>query len=194
MAVGVPGLAVAAIAGRLMGEPWRGDFLSTAQLQVLLFLGSSLAALVLARVALAAGGTAVDWRRNPAWLAMVVMLLTVTLVVAVWVSLTAGEVISMAVTALVVPLLLIGFVAGIDRRTLRILLVCVAAAGLIAVVLRILQSLVGPNRPAPLPSGGVGSSPRSRCRPRSWGWRSSWPSWSWSSSCSRAWRSVAVRP
>ena len=143
-----------------MGEPWRGDFLSAAQLQVLLFLGSSLAALVLARVTLAAGGTAVDWRRNPAWLAMVVLLLTVTLVVAVWVSLTAGEVISMAVTALVVPLLLIGFVAGIDRRTLRILLVCVAAAGLIAIVVRTLQSLVGPNRPAPLPSGGVGEQPQ----------------------------------
>ena len=160
VAVGVPGLAVAAIAGRLMGEPWRGDFLSAAQLQVLLFLGSALVALVLTRVALAAGGTAVDWRRNPAWLAMVVMLLTVTLVVAVWVSLTAGEVISMAVTALVVPLLLIGFVAGIDRRTLRILLVCVAAAGLIAIVVRILQSLAGPNRPAPLPSGGVGEQPQ----------------------------------
>jgi hypothetical protein len=160
VAVGVPGLALAAITGRLMGEPWRGDFLSTAQLQVLLFLGSSLTALVLARVALAAGGTAVDWRRNPAWLVMVVLLLTATLVVAVWVSLTAGEVISMALTALVVPVLLIGFVAGIDRRTLRILLVCVAAAGLIAVVVRLLQSLIGPNQPAPLPPAGVGEQPQ----------------------------------
>jgi hypothetical protein len=160
VAVGVPGLAVAAIVGRLMGEPWRGDLMSAAQLQVLLFLGSSLGALVLARVTLAAGGTALDWRRNPTWLLMVVLLLTITLVVAVWVSLTAGELISMALTALVVPLLLIGFIAGIDRRTLRILLVCIAVAGAIAIILRALQSLVGPKQPPPLPSGGVAEQPQ----------------------------------
>ncbi len=58
LAVGVPGLAIAAILGGMVTEPWRGDFLEVAQAQVLLFLVTGVSALALARLGEAGRGRA----------------------------------------------------------------------------------------------------------------------------------------
>ena len=136
LAVGVPGLAIAAILGGMVTEPWRGDFLDAAQAQVLLFLVTGVSALALARLGEAGAGARIDARRNPAWLMLLGGLVLATMALAIWVGATAGSTIATIAGVLVVPLLVVGFVAGFDRRTLRILLISVVVMGVLGFIIR----------------------------------------------------------
>ncbi len=140
LALAVPALATAALVGGMISEPARGRFLATAQLQVLVFLAASVLALALARLANVGRGAHVDWRRNPGWLALAGSLVLVTALVAAWASLTIGHPIATIASVVAVPLLAIGFVAGFDRRSFRILLICLAIAGALAALGRLIAS------------------------------------------------------
>ena len=129
LGLAVPGLAAVAIIGGMVGEPFRGAFLGEAQGEVVLFLVAAITALALSRLGLVATGAAVDWRRNPAWLALLLVLLAVTALVAIATSLFAGDAIVTLVTAILTPLLIVGFFVGFDRRSFRILLLSVVGAG-----------------------------------------------------------------
>ena len=140
LAVGVPGLAIAAILGGMVTEPWRGDFREAAQAQVLLFLVTGVSALALARLGEAGGGARIDARRNPAWLMLLGGLVLAATALAIWVGATAGSTIATIAGALVVPLLVVGFVAGFDRRTLRILMISVVVMGALGFIIRTLTA------------------------------------------------------
>jgi len=155
IAVGIPGLALAAIAGGMITEPWRTTFLATAQVQVVLFLATAIPALALSRLALVARGSSVDWRRNPAWLAMIALLVAGTAAIAIWVSASAGQAVATSISALVAPLLLIGFAVGFDRRSLRILLVSLGAAIAIGTILGAIGPQLATTSPAPPPVQAV---------------------------------------
>src|SRR4051794_1965260 len=150
LAVGIPGLAVVAIVGGMAAEPWRSAFLATAELQVLLFLASAIAALALARLTEIGRGVRIDWRRNPAWLALLRALVGATAAAALWVAGSVGTTIATAAAAVLVPLLAAGFVAGFDRRSVRILASSVLAVGVLAIVVRVLSAPGGPLPPSVL--------------------------------------------
>ncbi len=98
-------------------------------------------------------GAPVDWRRNPAWLALAGLLVVVTAGLAVAISLVAGQTIAVALYVIAVPLLVIGFVVGFDRRSLRIVVISLAAVGAIGSILR----FVAPGGPAAI--GGATLTP-----------------------------------
>jgi hypothetical protein len=136
----VPAIALAAIVGGMISEPSRGQFLAAAQVQVLVFLAASVLALALARMAGLGRGASVDWRRNPAWLVLTGTLVAGTGAVAAVASVTIGHPVATFLTVMFVPLLAIGFIAGFDRRTPRILAVCFAIAGTLAALGRLLAA------------------------------------------------------
>ncbi len=151
LAVSIPGLALAAILGGMIGEPARTAFLAAARLQVLVFVGAAVLALALARLANVGRGARVDWRRNPPWVLLTGALVLLTAGFAAWVSVNGGHAIATAIAVVTVPLLVVGFVVGFDRRSVRILAISVAAVGFIGTVLRV----VAPNGPGATPAPTV---------------------------------------
>ena len=151
LAVAVPGLALAAVLGGMISEPARSAFLATAQLQVLVFLAASVLALALARLANVGRGARVDWRRNPAWLALAGALVLLTAGTAAWVALNAGQAIATAVAVITVPLLIVGFIVGFDRRSLRIVFISLAVVGVLGTILRVVAPNGPPATPGPIP-------------------------------------------
>ncbi len=155
LGLAIPGLAAAAIVGGMVAEPFRSGFLAQAQVEVLLFLVTGVLALALSRLALVATGTAVDWRRNPAWLALLVALLAGTAALAIAVSLFAGPVIVVVLGALFAPLLLVGFLVGFDRRSLGIVLLSLFGAVAVATLVQLFSASRGTTSPA-VPGTGAG--------------------------------------
>lgn len=151
LTVAVPGLAFAAVLGGMISEPARSAFLAAAQVQVLVFLGASVLALALARLANIGHGARVDWRRNPAWLALTGSLVLATAAIAAWASLNVGGAIATVTAVVAVPLLLVGFVVGFDGRSLRILLVSLMAVGVLGTILRVVAPNGPPATPSPIP-------------------------------------------
>ena len=150
----VPGLALAAVVGGRFPEHWSSAYLAAAEdLQVLVFLLAAIPALALGRMAQVDRGAPMGWWRNPSWVTLAALLLLGTASIAVFVSATAGPAIAMAASAMVVPLLLVALVAGIDRRLLRVILVCAAVAGVVALALRLIGNVSRPAPPAPAGSG-----------------------------------------
>ena len=70
LAFGAPGLAFAALLGGIIVEPYRGRFLADALAASILFIGSTVLALAFARLGAIGDQRGIDWRRNPAWLAL----------------------------------------------------------------------------------------------------------------------------
>lgn len=154
LGLAIPGLAAVAILGGMAGEPHRSAFLAEAQAEVLVFLVAGILALALARLGLVATGAAVDWRRNPAWLALLVALLAATALLALAVALFGGQVIVMALGALFTPLLIVGFFAGFGRRSVSIIVFSLFVAAFLASFLSLLARSGG--SPPPLtPQGPV---------------------------------------
>ena len=74
-------------------------------------------------------------------------LVVATAAIAAWVGAVAGNAIATVLSALFVPLLLVGFIAGFDRRSVKILFGSVVAAGFLGLMLRAITS--GPPMPTP---------------------------------------------
>jgi hypothetical protein len=155
LGVAVPGLAALAIVGGMVGEPFRGAFLGEAQAEVVLFLLAGITALALSRLGLVATGAAVDWRRNPAWLALLVVLLAITALVALAMSLVAGPAIVMFLGAIITPLLIVGFFAGFERRSFLILVLALVGAVAVATLLQLFAAA----NPTPPPAAVPDASP-----------------------------------
>jgi hypothetical protein len=155
LGLAVPGLAATALVGGMVGEPFRSTFLGEAQGEVLLFLVAGITALALSRLHLVATGAAVDWRRNPAWLGLLVLLLGGTAVVALVVSLFGGQAIVLAFGALLTPLLIVGFFIGFDRRSFTILLLSLLGTAAVAAVLQVFASANTTPPPPPQPGEAV---------------------------------------
>jgi hypothetical protein len=149
----VPGLALTAIVGGMLADPARSRFLADAQAGVLVFLVAGILALALSRQTLLGSGSGIDWRRNPAWLSLLALLLAGVAIAALSASLVAGPVIVTVLGVAVPSLLLVGLVVGFDRRSLRILVASVAVALLVAAVLRAMGAR--PSAEFQLPAIGV---------------------------------------
>lgn len=145
LGVGVPGLALAAMAGGMAAEPWRRRFLDDAQGAVLVFIVAGLLALALSRLTMLDARLGVDWRRNPAWLVLLVVLLVAVAAAAGSISTVAGPVV-VALLGVSIPVLLVAGVVGMDRRGARVLLFSVLFMILLVVLLRFAGA--GPSGPA----------------------------------------------
>ena len=135
--VGVPCLAVAAILGGMIAEPYRARFLADTTVAVVVFAGASILALAIARLTAIGAGSGFDWRRNPAWVALLVVLVLTTLAIAVPAS-VASPLIALGAGALVGPLLIAGLVLGFNRGMIKTIVIIVVGIVLVLGVIRLL--------------------------------------------------------
>lgn len=163
MTFAVPVVVLAFLLGGAIAEPGRSEFRAAALTDTVLFVGSGLLALALARIRQLGGATGFDWRRNPAWLGLLVVLVGAILLVALPASFAVGPLVILFVAALPVPLLVAGLVAGIDRRARRMLVFVGVATVVVAVLVRLFGGTSGP-------SGGAGSSVPGQTTPPDQAW------------------------
>jgi hypothetical protein len=135
--VGVPCLALAALAGGMIAEPHRARFLADATVYVVVFAGAATLALAIARLTAVGAGSGFDWRRNPTWVALLVVLVLTTLAVAVPASI-ASPLIALVAGAAVGPILVIGLILGFNRGTLRLMLIAGVGTVLVLGIFRLL--------------------------------------------------------
>jgi hypothetical protein len=133
--VGIPGLAFVAIAGGIVGEPFRSAFLGEALAAAIVFVASAALALALVRLDEVGQDGSFDWRRNPPWFLLAVLALVAAIVVSIPLAAVAGTVISVLVSVALGPMLVVGLASGFDRTARRMILFF----GLIAVVLYFLS-------------------------------------------------------
>jgi hypothetical protein len=157
LAVGTPGIAIAAIVGGMVGDPWRSQFLAETTTEVVVFLVAGIASLTLSRLTLVgsgAGAGSVDWRRNPAWMGLAALLLAAIATTALATSAVAGPVIVTVLGAAIPSLIVLGFFVGFDRRSLRIVAISLAIALFLGQLLRLLGS-----QSTPLPAVSLPATP-----------------------------------
>ena len=70
--LGIPGLALIAVIGGAVAEPWRGIFLADTLVAAVVFVGCGTLALAFARQRAVGADLHVDWRRNRSWLGLLV--------------------------------------------------------------------------------------------------------------------------
>ena len=153
LGLGVPGLAVAAILGGVIGEPFRERFLADTLGASITFIVAATLALALTRLTAIGGDSGFDWRRNPIWLGLTVGLLVVAVIAAVPLSDVAGTAIQSVFAIALVPMLVVGFLIGLDRMTRRVLSVVLAAAVIVLIGFRIF----GGQTVVPTPLQGITS-------------------------------------
>ena len=151
---GIPTIVVAAIAGGMVAEPWRGRFLADALVAAIAFAVGGSLGLALVRLTEIGADGGFDWRRNPAWVALLVVLVGVTALLAIPISIEVAPLVVLAIGAAIGPILIVGVIIGFDLRTVRIIGIFLVAGVLIGSVL----SLLGP-QPLPEPNPGESSPP-----------------------------------
>jgi hypothetical protein len=147
--LGIPCLAVIALIGGAVAQPWRGIFLADTLVAAVVFVACGTFALAFARQQTVGADLHVDWRRNRTWVA----LLVTSVVIASGIALTSAGVIGAAIPLLIGlaigPFIIIGLVFGTNRRTFRLVGYVVAAAVLVYVIV----STIASARPPPPPPG-----------------------------------------
>jgi hypothetical protein len=157
LGAGVPGLALAAIVGGVVAEPFRGQFLADTIVAAILFATSVTLALALTRLAAVGADAGFDWRRNPTWVGLMVALVLGAGVLAIPASTVVGPAIAFIIGVTMGPLLLIGALVGFNRRTVRLL--TFAVIGVMALVA--VMNLVG----GPLPAIDIGARTPAEAEP-----------------------------
>ncbi|HET7472298.1 MAG TPA: DUF4129 domain-containing protein [Candidatus Limnocylindrales bacterium] len=155
LSVGIPGIALVALLGGLIGEPLRSAFLGEALGAAVVFVAAAALALALVRLDDVGQDGGFDWRRNPPWLLLAVVVLIVAIVGAIPLAAVAGTVISVLISIALGPLLVFGLASGFDRTARRVILFF----GLVIVILYALTN--GPMRVTPpaATDPGVASNP-----------------------------------
>jgi hypothetical protein len=157
LGAGVPGLALAAIVGGVVAEPFRGQFLADSIVAAILFATSVTLALALTRLAAVGADSGFDWRRNPTWVGLMAALVLAAGALAIPASSLVAPAIAFIVGVTMGPLLLIGAVVGFNRRTVRLL--AFAVLGVMALVA--VMNLVG----GPLPAIDIGARTPAEAEP-----------------------------
>jgi hypothetical protein len=148
LAIGIPGLAVAATLGSLIGDPHRARFLADSMTAAVVYVGASALALAFARIDAVGVDAGFDWRRNPIWLLMTIAMVAVAIVAAIPLAGVAGTVLSVVISVALGPLLIIGFATGFDRAARRILLFFSGVVVVLIILVRFFGSTDGPPPPA----------------------------------------------
>lgn len=158
LSIGVPGLAVAALLGGAIGDPFRARFLADALGGSIVFVAATVLALAFARLGAIGVDGGFDWRGNPVWLGLTMLLLILAIVAAIPLSAVAGTALSVLVSIALGPLLLLGLATGLDRTARRLLVFFVAAGVVVWLLARgpIEVALPDPNVP-----GAAGQGPPS---------------------------------
>ncbi|HET7029050.1 MAG TPA: DUF4129 domain-containing protein [Candidatus Limnocylindrales bacterium] len=159
LSIGIPGLAILAVIGGLIGEPLRSAFLGEALTSAIVFVAAAALALALVRLDEVGQDGGFDWRRNPPWLFLAVLVLVVAIAGAIPLAAVAGTVLSVVVSLALGPLLVVGLASGFDRTARR----AVLFFGSVLVVIYLLSrgpiQVVLPNPNAPGAAGqGVPST------------------------------------
>ena len=163
LGIGVPALAIASTLGGLIAEPYRSNFLSDAFGAAILFVTAAGLALAFARLDAIGLDAGFDWRRNPPWLLLTVVILVGAIGIAIPLATVAGTVISIIVSASLVPLLIVGVATGFDRVARRRSLVFALAVLLVFILIRLFGRVGEPMEPAGVTVGGqVQPSPASQ--------------------------------
>lgn len=160
LAIGVPGLAVAAMLGGLIVDPFRTRFLGDSLIAAIVFIVSAVLALALTRLDAIGTDAGFDWRRNPPWLLLAIAMMVVAVVIAIPLASVAGTLITVILSLALWPMLIAGLATGIDRAAVRRFVVL---GSFIVVVLFILFRLFGkvsngPTSPG-ADDGGTGPPP-----------------------------------
>ncbi|HEY8439438.1 MAG TPA: DUF4129 domain-containing protein [Candidatus Limnocylindrales bacterium] len=137
LAIGAPGIAIAAIVGGIVSDPYRTRFVEDTTVAAVVFVGSSVLAVVFTRLAIVGLGHGLDWRRNRAWLGLVIVVLAAAVVFALPVATAAGVIVAVIAGLALGPIFVIGLASGLDRRGRRI----VIGVALIATVLYVIMRL-----------------------------------------------------
>jgi hypothetical protein len=153
--IGVAVACTSFLLGGALAEPGRAVFVGAAMTDVVVFVACALVALALARIRELGGSGGFDWRRNPAWLGLLVTLVAGILLVAVPASFALGPLVILVVALLPVPLFFAGLLTGVDRRGWRTLVGVTAVALLVIVLVRM---FAGPNASSEGAGGGPGGS------------------------------------
>ena len=136
LAIGVPGLALAATLGGLIGDPYRTRFLADSLGAAIVFVAAAVLALALTRLDAIGLDAGFDWRRNPPWLVLTVAIMVVAIVVAIPLASVAGTVISVVVSVALGPLFIIGLATGFDRAARRVIGFFLGVAVVVFVLVR----------------------------------------------------------
>jgi hypothetical protein len=152
---GVVAIAFAAMAGGLVAEPWRSSYLSDVLASSLVFVASAVLALALTRQSAVGPDSQVDWPRNPAWVGLLVLLVTIVVVLAVPAAAIAPTAIDLAIAILLAPLLIIGLVAGWTRSGARFIGIVLLAGGLL---IALSPRFSGGSQPTGTGTSGPGSA------------------------------------
>jgi hypothetical protein len=163
MTFAIPVIVAAFLLGGAIADPGRAEFRAAALADTVLFVGSGLLALALGRIRRLAGTTGFDWRRNPAWFGLLVVLVGAILLVALPASFAVGPLVILVIAALPVPLLVAGLVAGVDRRARRTAVIVAVGAVLVVVLVRLFGGSAGS-------TGGAGTSIPSQSTPPDQAW------------------------
>ena len=125
-------IVVAATIGALTLDPWRSAFLGTVLDYGLAFVGAATLALAFTRQALAAGGVAAGWQRNPIWVVTMLIVVLALGALAIGFSGQVRPAIDIVVGLLLVPLILIGLLVGWSKRGLRVFVIAIAVMVVLA--------------------------------------------------------------
>jgi len=155
LGAGVGLLCLVTLFGGLVADPWRAHFEQDATVASLAFVGSALLALALTRQTVAGAPSGADWRRNPAWLAILVGLVGLLILLAVPAAGALAPVVELAVGILVAPILLAGLIFGWTRSSARVVLIILVLS---AVAVTILPA-IGANTSTTTTGGGGAGGP-----------------------------------
>lgn len=121
LAIGIPGLALAATLGGVIADPYRARFVSETFSAAIVYVAATILALAFARIDTVGLESGFDWRRNPAWLVMMIAIVAVGIIIAIPLAGIAGTVISVLFSVALGPMLIVGLATGLDRTARRIL-------------------------------------------------------------------------
>lgn len=127
LGAGVPGLALAAMIGGVIGEPFRSRFLADSLGAAIVFMAATALALAVTRLDAVGVDAGFDWRRNPRWLVLTIAILVGAIALALPLSLVAGTALSIIVSVAIGPLFVLGLATGFDRTARRVALFFVLA-------------------------------------------------------------------
>ena len=148
LAIGIPGLALAATLGGLIGEPYRARFLADSLGAAVVYVGASALALAFARLDAIGLDSGFDWRRNPTWLLMTIALVAVAILAAIPLASVAGTILSVLISVALGPLLILGLATGFDRTARRILVFFAGVVVVLVILVRVFGSTDSPLPPA----------------------------------------------
>lgn len=147
--LGIPGLALIAVIGGVVAEPWRTIFLTDTLVAAVVFVACGTLAASFARQR-TMGSDGRDWRRNRAWLGLLAGAVGAASLVAIASSGVLGQAIPALIGILFVPFVIVALALGTNRRTFKIIGLFTA----VAVGLFVLVSSIPPAEPTPPPAGG----------------------------------------